>query len=350
MNIFLTIVLKRLIPLFLIASSSVAADTKEIDEALIRYYAGFPDEAISMIKPMALSGDVDAQYLLGNILYSLSKTEKFNDIDEPVKWYKMAARQNSAAANYALGVIFQNRWRKSLDKNEVATAIIYYQKALDLGYKKAQVPLTKIKSRSGISRQQAEALVKEQETIPISKSETRVQTAKKEVANLENDELLTSIGKSTANNKPVEKSEPVAGSKTAFENSNQTAQALDKPGDEIAITITLDDIATQCQNYTKTGFDLYAQTIKGGLFSGQASLVAVGPESSKSGAFSINLTNNRFGIVVFLDLHDVPKEVAVRYKKGDKFGVTGIVIDSKVVGSNCAVSLIYQSAKGRMIP
>jgi hypothetical protein len=47
-----------------------------MDEAVKRYYAGFPEEAISMIKPLALSGNVDAQYLLGNILYSLSKEGK----------------------------------------------------------------------------------------------------------------------------------------------------------------------------------------------------------------------------------------------------------------------------------
>ena len=74
MDNFIKIILKKVIPLALIASFSVAADTKTIDEAVKRYYAGFPDEAISMMKPLALSGDVNAQYLLGNILYGLSKT------------------------------------------------------------------------------------------------------------------------------------------------------------------------------------------------------------------------------------------------------------------------------------
>jgi len=34
------------------------------------------------------------------------------------------------------------------------------------------------------------------------------------------------------------------------------------------------------------------------------------------------------------------------FKEGKKFGVTGIVSNSKIVGSNCAVGLIYQSATG----
>jgi hypothetical protein len=77
-----------------------------------------------------------------------------------------------------------------------------------------------------------------------------------------------------------------------------------------------------------------------------ASLVAIKPDASKSAIYSVKLANNQFGIVVFLDLHDVPKEVALSYKKVEKYEVNGSVVDSKVVGSNCAVNLIYQSAKG----
>ena len=125
MDNFIKIILKKVIALTLVASFSVAADTKTIDEAVKRYYAGFPDEAISMMKPLALSGDENAQYLLGNILYGLSKTKNFSDIDSPIKWYRMAAEQDSAAANYALGVIFHNKWRESRDKKEASTAIIF---------------------------------------------------------------------------------------------------------------------------------------------------------------------------------------------------------------------------------
>ncbi len=337
------LLLKRLIPVILIASFSVAADTKEMDEAIKRYYAGFPEEAISMIKPLALSGDVDAQYLLGNILYSLSKVGKFNDIDDPVRWYKMAAGQKSAGANYALGVIFQNKWYKSRDKNEAANAIIYYQKAVELGYKKAQAPLSKIKSRSGISQQKAAALVKEQGTTSIPKSESRVQVSKNKIGNLESDETQAPKSNTLAKNNTAIKSESVAESKTAVENSNQTAQPTEKPDDEATFTVTLTDIANQCQNYTEAGFSLYAETIKGAHFSGKASMVAIRSDSSKSGAYSINLTYKQFDQVVFLDLQDVPKEVAVRFEKGNKYAITGIVLDSKVVGSNCSVNAIYQS-------
>ena len=346
MDNFIKIILKKVIPLALIASFSVAADTKTIDEAVKRYYAGFPDEAISMMKPLALSGDVNAQYLLGNILYGLSKTKNFSDLDGPIKWYRMAAEQDSAAANYALGVIFYNKWRESRDKKEAATAIIYYQKAAELGYKKAQVPLNRIKSQSGISHQEAVALVKAQGTMPTPESESGVQASKNETGNLASIDTQTPINKSPAKIQMDKYNEPVAASKTTLGDTNQVTQAADRADDGITITVTLADIASQCQNYTETGFDLYAETIKGALFSGKATIIKFGPDSSKTGNYSVSLTNSKFGIVVFLDLHDVPKEVAVRFEEADKFGVRGLVIDSKAVGSNCAVSLIYQPVKG----
>jgi hypothetical protein len=343
MNNFIKIALKGLISVTLIASCSVAADTKEIDEAVKKYYAGLPDEAISMLKPMALSGDVDAQYLLGNILYSLSKTGKFGEIDDPVKWYKMAAAQKSVGANYALGVIFHDKWRKSRNKQEAANAIIYYQKAIESVYKKAKASLNRIKSRSGISQQQAAALVKQQGTTSIPEAEVRL--PEKEIANIESGDTQTAADNSVAKGNTAIESESIVEPKTDVDDSKQIAQTADNPDDEVTMTVTLADIANQCQNYTETGFNLYAETIKGALFAGKASLVAIRPDSSQAGIYSVKLANNQFGIVVFLDLHDVPKKVAVSFGKGDKYEVTGAVVDSKAVGSNCAVSLTYQSDK-----
>jgi len=343
MNNFKKIVLKGLISVTLIASCSVAADTKEIDEAVKKYYAGFPDEAISMLKPVALSGDVDAQYLLGNILYSLSKTGKFGEIDDPVKWCKMAAAQKTIGANYALGVIFHDKWRKSRNKQEAANAIIYYQKAIESGYKKAQASLNRIKSRSGISQQQAAALLKQQGTASIPAAE--VQLPEKEIAGLESGETQAAADNSMAKDNTAIESESIVEPNTDVDDSKQITQTVDKPDDEVTMTVTLADIANQCQNYTEAGFNLYAETIEDALFSGKASLVAIKPDSSQAGIYSVKLANNQFGIVVFLDLHDVPKEVAESFEKVIKYEVTGAVVDSKVVGSNCSVNLIYQSVK-----
>lgn len=345
MDNFIKIILKMFITLTLVVSFSVAADTKTIDEAVKKYYAGFPDEAISLMKPLALSGDVNAQYLLGNILYGLSKTKNFSDKDGPMKWYKMAAAQDSAAANYALGVIFHNKWSKSRDEREAATAIVYYQKATELGYKKAQVPLNRVKSRSGISHQEAVALMKAKSTTPVSNSESGVQASKIETGNLASNVTQPSINKPPAQTKMDKRVESVADSRTTVEDSNQVTQPADSV-DDGTITVTLADLASQCQNYTEAGFDIYAETIKGALLSGTATIKKFVPDPSKTGSYSVNLTSNKFGIVVFLDLHDVPKKVAARFEKGDTTGVRGLVVDSKSLGSNCEVSLMYQSAKG----
>jgi hypothetical protein len=344
MSKIIKVVLKGLISVTLIASCSVAADTKEIDEAVKKYYAGFPDEAISILKPVALSGDVDAQYLLGNILYSLSKTGKFDDVDDPVKWYQMAAAQKSGAANYALGIIFHDRWRKSRNKQEAANAIIYYQKAVESGYIKAQASLNRIKSRSGVSQQQAAALVKLQGTKSIP--EAKIQLPEKEIAKIESVETQAAADNSVAKQDTAIESESIVEPETEVDDSKQIAQTAEKPDDEVTMTVTLAEIANQCQNYTEAGFNLYTQTIKGALFSGKASLVATKPDSSKSEIYSVKLANNQFGIVIFVDLQDVPKEIAASFVKGIKYEITGSVVDSRVVSSNCAVNLIYQSVKG----
>jgi hypothetical protein len=386
MNNIIKKLLKGLISVTLIASCSVAAATPEINEAVKKYYAGFPDEAIGMLKPLALSGDVDAQYLLGNILYSLSQTGKFDEIDDPVKWYKMAAAQQSIGANYALGNIFHDRWRKSRNEQDAANAIVYYQRTVDSGYTKAQVSLNRLKSRSGISQRQAAALVKQQVTAPIAQAEVELpekQTAapvpqaevklpqKQAAAPVPQTEVelpeKQAADSDDINETPVAASNPAVQDNAAMEvaednqatekesslepetdagDSKQISQIVEQPGEEVTITITLADIARQCQNFTETGFNLYAETIKDALFSGKASLVGIRPDASKQGVYSTKLASNQYGIVIFLDLHDVPEAVATSFVKGIKYEVTGPVVDAKAIGSNCTVNLIYGSVIG----
>jgi hypothetical protein len=313
-----------------------------MDEALKRYYAGFPEEAISMLKPLALSGDADAQLLLGNILYSLSKAGGITDIDDPVKWYKMAADQNSAAANYALGAIFHNKWIKSRNKNEAANAIIYYQAAVGLGYSKAQQPLDRIKSRSRLSPETAAVLVKEQEIKSIPKPESRAQKPEIDLSSSESDESQAPDSSALTRNHKTTKSETLDKPEVAARDPIEIAKTADKPVDEVTLTVTLEDIATQCQNYTETGFNLYAETIEGALFSGKASVLAVKPDASEPGTFLVNFSSKLFGLVVFVDLRDVPKQVAVKFAEGKMYAITGIIVNSKVVGSDCAVRAMYQ--------
>ena len=362
-----------------------------------------------MIKPLALSGNVDAQYLLGNILYSLSKEGEITDFEDPVKWYKMAAEQNVADANYALGAIFHNRWNKSRDKNDAANAIIYYQIAIESGFSKAQQPLDRIKFRSRISPDAAAILVKEQEATAIPKPASLVPIPGNDISSVASDEsqaansgvltknhtttksapldkpevaakdpikitqagdnpdveVTVAVMKSEPLDKPevaakdpvkiaeiadepdddvtvaVMKSEPLGKPDVAAMEPVKIVQIADKSEDEVMVTVTLEEIASQCQKYTETGFNFYAETIEGAPLSGKASVVAVKPDSAEPGAFLMNLSSKLMGLMVFVDLHDVPKEIAVKFKEGNEYAITGIIVNSKVVGSDCFVRAIY---------
>ena len=364
---------KCLAPVALAVSCVVAADSQQLDQAVNKYYAGFTDEAIGMIEPLARAGDVDAQYLLGNILYSLSNTGKFDEVDDSVKWYKMAAAQKSVGANYALGAVFHNRWLKSRANGDAANAIVYYQNAVDLGYKKGQTPLTTILSRSRVSRRQAEALVKQQEADAATESSAVVQPILNqpvkpiaaETPTLESVSKKATASETTISDPPVndtpatevpvpvakvpiaetvpEKNDSATQAKTTAEDPVDTAQPAGLSEDEAAMTLALAEFVDQCANYTEVGFGLYAQTIKGATLSGKAPVVDIKADSSPTASYSIVLSADQPGIEVLVNILDVPAEMATRFAPGDKYPAMGIIVDSKLNGSRCIVSLAYQA-------
>jgi len=352
MDGYLKNILKRLIPLILIASNSVSANTAELDKALNIYYAGFPDRAIGLIEPLALSGDVDAQLLLGNILYSLSKTNKFNQTGDPVKWYKMAAVQNSSAANYALGVIYHNRWVKSHRRQDVEIAIFYYREAVELGHQDAQARLSKLKTRDETF----------DEKKPLSSSNSNLSPGSpKKTSQLagENNAKQSGMAKQTPGGNDAKQPDAIKLTETAKqefgESSGKQSGAINlaniakqAPVENIGResgSVNLADVAYQCRNYTRTGFNYYAESIRGALVEGNAKVDTIGLTSSTSGTRLVKLTNEQFDAVISLTLHDVPKEVAKALKAGRDFRVTGIVGLSQMIGSNCDLSLTYQSSK-----
>jgi hypothetical protein len=129
-----------------LAVGNLSAASPALDAAVKKYYAGYPNEAIGMIEPLAISGDVDAQYLLGNILYTLANSGQGNVQGDPVEWYRLAAEQDSPQAAYALGAIYNDRWLQSQRDEDARLARSYFQQALDLGEQKAQAALEKLKS------------------------------------------------------------------------------------------------------------------------------------------------------------------------------------------------------------
>ena len=126
----------------MLASGASAANSKTLDAAVKQYYAGRPDTAIAMIEPLATAGDADAQYLLGNLLYTLAQANQ--PAGDPAPWYRRAAAQGSAAAAYALGTLYQNRWLQSRRDDDAEQARAAYQRALELGDGNARAALDKL--------------------------------------------------------------------------------------------------------------------------------------------------------------------------------------------------------------
>ena len=314
MDRYIKQIFKGLIPVLLMVSNSVVASSAELNNAIQIYYAGLPHQAISLIKPLALSGDSDAQYLLGNILYSLSKTNKLDDTEDPVEWYKMAAVQGSPGANYALGVIFHNNWVKSQRQQDIAIAIFYYEKAVELGVEEAQAYLSSLKSRNPTSNKS---------------------------------QMASKISSSTERTKPtsqmsVETSTVDSGVASLTDTPSQTPQG---DREQASITVNLAEVASQCKNYTRVGFNYYAESIIGALLVGSAKIDAIESRPSKPDTRLVKLTHEISDIEILLALDGVPKEVAAGLKPGRDFGISGIVGRSQKEGSICDLMLTYHSTR-----
>lgn len=333
---------KRLITflsVLLVVSSLASASSDELQKAVTVYYAGHPHEAVDMIKPLAAAGDVEAQYLLGNILYSLSKTQQFNDFEDPTRWYQMAADQGVADASYALGVIHNNNWDKSRDKQQAALAITHFHKAFDQGFKEAELPLEKLISRSGLTLKKAMKLARKNSPVPVVEAKPVIEAAKEPEA---------MVVAKVAVVKPIVETDTVS--------ADEAGKAIIVVPDEIAtpsetdidedpiITIQLADIVDQCTKYTREGFDYYADTIRGAILTGRAKIKSIRADPANPGAQIIQLRDNKFGMTISFNLNEVPNSIANNYQAGDQFRVSGIITDSKIAESSCEVNVAYQLA------
>ena len=334
MDRYIKQILKGLIPVLLMVSNSVVASSAELNNAIQIYYAGLPHQAISLIKPLALSGDSDAQYLLGNILYSLSKTNKLDE-EDPIEWYKMAAIQGSPDANYALGVIFHNNWVKSQRQQDIAIAIFYYEKAVELGVEDAQAHLSSLKSRrttSNKSQKSSKSSSSTERTKPTNRMPVETGTAES----------------GAVKSATIAKQSPVKN----IEQESSVASLTDTPSqfpqgdrEQASITVNLAEVASQCKNYTRVGFNYYAESILGALLVGSAKIDAIESRPSKPDTRLVKLTHQISDIEILLALDGVPEEVAAGLKPGRDFGISGIVGRSQKEGSICDLMLTYQSPR-----
>ena len=144
---------KGLLPVLLVVFGPLYASPADLDQAVRKYHAGYPAQAIAILKPLAMQGDMQAQNLLGNIVYGLTQSNPTDTTGDPLKWYQMAATQGSSEASYALGAIYHNRWLQSKREEDGRLAQYYYQQAFDRGYARAEAPLMQMAARNSANRQ-----------------------------------------------------------------------------------------------------------------------------------------------------------------------------------------------------
>jgi len=347
---------KTVLPVILLVPVLVSAGPVELNEAVKQYYAGYPEQALGLLEPMAMDGDVEAQYLMGNILYSLSKTEKYKNSGDPVKWYQMAAEQGVADASYALGVIYQNAWNESRDQMQAALAMTYLQKASDAGFSKAATPLNRLKAKTGMSVKAASKLAKKAGKLVVAKVEpakkiaetTKTQQVVKQpekkvavIAKTEPDENLNKVETPVAVPEKEEpgRIEPVAVAKQPPQ-AEPIANLDDTSSDD---EITLSELAGECGNYTQIGYNYYAESIKGAQFTGNATVTKT--VASGSSTKKVSLVNDKFGIDVVLRLNNVPNKTAANLRVGQHMDINATIDHSQIIGASCVVNLTYQLAK-----
>ena len=327
------------------------ANSSVLDEAVQTYYSGRPAEAISMLTPLAESGDVKAQYMLGNIFYSLATTNKLIPQEESIKWYQMASDQDFAEANSALGVIYYNQWIKSRQEKDAAFAISYFEKALEQGARVAQKPLENLKSFSGLDASAVMALVQAslKETKAVIKEE-RVEMVSVPIV----EQLPVEPEPEKMVQRPAPKPEVVseviqpeepAKSESISDKANAESALNNNSVEESALTVEFDEIIHQCTQYTEIGFEIYADTIRSASVVGEAKVSKIEPVSSALAFFDIGIETTKDDISIHLLLNDVPKSLAWDVQQGDIFSISGNIGSAQLKGSNCNIRASYKASE-----
>src|SRR5438876_701871 len=107
------------------------------------------------IRAKAERGDAQSQLDLGCLFYS-GALGGAKDYAEAVKWYRRAAEQNHAAAQYSLGVCYKNG--SGVAENAVE-AVKWYRKAAEQNLAQAQFSLGRCFERGqGVAKNEVEAV------------------------------------------------------------------------------------------------------------------------------------------------------------------------------------------------
>lgn len=350
MSRIISIALNSLILGLLIVSTSVNASNAKLADAIKVYYSGLPDQAIAMIMPLAQSGDSKAQLLLGNILHSLSRSDTSNPQENPVTWYQMAAAQGSSEANYLLGVIYHNRWTESQEKDSNAIAIAYYETAAKLGNKAAQGPLIQLKYRDKKTSGKFSQKNNKPKAVEAPAQKVVMPIATEKVETPEETAILEAEAVATI--EIVEEPLPAV---TVVEATVEEKEILsiargntggaDEVADKILNQVDLQDVITECQNYTPTGFGYYAESINGAHLTGSATILSIVSDAKSDDGLTINLVKKQFNIELLLSVKSVPRAVGKRFKKSTIISISGIVLHAEKAQQDCKIDLTFKPIK-----
>ena len=110
-------------------------------------------EAVKWYRKAAEQGYAKAQYNLG-VVYAQGQGVAKDDA-EAVKWYRKAAEQGNAEAQYNLGVMYDNGEGVPQDDAE---AVKWYRKAAEQGDARRKLPRRHVRQRQGVPQDDAEAV------------------------------------------------------------------------------------------------------------------------------------------------------------------------------------------------
>ena len=120
----------------MVLGMSGAARAGWLDDAIAALGRGDYQTALNIFKPRAEQGNAAAQYILG-VMYD-NGLGVAQDYKTAVKWYKLAAEQGYEYAQYGLGLMYHNGKCVAQDYK---TAAKWYQLAADQGFVLAQYNL-----------------------------------------------------------------------------------------------------------------------------------------------------------------------------------------------------------------
>lgn len=331
--------------ILLLVSATANGNAANLDDAIKIYYAGLPDQAIAILKPLAQSGDIEAQLLLGNMLHSLSRSVTAKSQDDPVTWYQMAAAQGSAEANYLLGVTYHNRWATSQEMDSNSKAIAYYETALKLGNKTAQGPLVQLKYRNKTATKNKPVAKPESIEAPEEKIPEIIAASKADLPK----EIEVPNAVPEIEIEPLEPMPEVIVEQTIeeiIENEDIAANKIfsDK-SDEVLRKVDLLDLVTECKNFTQAGFMYYAESIKNAHLTGSATIRSILPYAGSDDTLTVHLTKKILNVELLLVLSGVPEAVGKRLEKSAIYSISGIVGEAQKTPHNCEINLAYEPIK-----